>query len=131
MQLLALIARRHPSLRIIVDHMGARVHQTGTLAFRDLEALLALAPLPNVAVKATCLPAYSATPRPWADVTPHLRRLFDAYGAQRLFWGSDLSRLPCPYGELVTFFREELEWLKGTDRDAVMGKAILNWLDWP
>jgi len=130
MKLLALIARRNPALRIIVDHMGARVHQTGARAFADIDHLLALAALQNVAVKATCLPAYSDSLNTWADVTPYLRRLYDAFGADRLFWGSDLSRLPCPYAELISFFRDRLPWLTGSDRDAVMGKAILEWLDW-
>lgn len=127
MPLLAAIARNHPELRLIVDHMGARVHRTGAEAFADLDRLLTLAALPNVAVKATCLPAYSAQPKPWADVTPYLHRLLDAFGRDRLFWGSDLSRLPCPYAELITFFLDELD---EADRDAVMGRAILRWLDW-
>ncbi|RYY29078.1 MAG: amidohydrolase [Sphingomonadales bacterium] len=128
--LLSAIAHRHPALSITVDHMGARVHRTGPDAFAGFEHLLALAALPNVAVKATCLPAYSATSHPWADVTPYLRRLFDAFGPQRLFWGSDLSRLPCAYSDLVALFWDELDWLKGADRDLVMGKAIAEWLDW-
>jgi predicted TIM-barrel fold metal-dependent hydrolase len=124
------IARARPDLKIIVDHMGARVDRRGPDAFVDFDDLLRLARLANVAVKATCLPAYSAGARPWADVTPYLRRAFDAFGPRRLFWGSDLSRLPCPYGELVDFFRDGLPWLGGDDRDEVMGRALLRWLDW-
>lgn len=130
MALLASIARRYPTLRIIVDHMGARVHRTGAEAFAQIDDLLALAALPSIAVKATCLPDYSATGHPWNDVTPYLRRLFNAFGAERLFWGSDLSRLPCPYGMLVDFFRSDLPWLTGSERDNVMGSGILCWLDW-
>lgn len=130
LSLLGAIASRCRDLPIIVDHMGARVHRTGADAFVDLDALVALARLPNVAVKATCLPAYSAGPKPWADVTPYLCRLFDAFGAHRLFWGSDLSRLPCPYGDIIDVFRTGLDWLSGKDRDLVMGDAILTWLDW-
>jgi predicted TIM-barrel fold metal-dependent hydrolase len=131
MRLLADIARQHARLRITVDHMGARVHRTGSNAFNEIDQLIPLAVLPNVAVKASCLPGYSAQSHPWSDVTPFLRRLFDAFGSERLFWGSDLSRLPCPYPMLVRFFRDELPWLKGGARDAVMGEAILSWLGWP
>jgi predicted TIM-barrel fold metal-dependent hydrolase len=128
--LLARIAREYPALRLIIDHMGARVHETGATAFAQVEEVIAMAALPNVAIKATCLPGYSAAGHPWPDVTPYLRRLFDAFGAERTFWGSDLSRLPCPYPTLVRFFHEELPWLKGQARDLVMGGAILRWLDW-
>jgi len=57
---LARIAQRHPDLRLIVDHLGARVHKTGAAAFTQIEDVVAMAALPNVAIKATCLPGYSA-----------------------------------------------------------------------
>jgi len=128
--LLGAIAAAHPGLPIIVDHMGARVHRKGAEAFAQQEAMLALARLPNVAVKASCLPDYSAQGHPWADVTPYLEQLFHAFGADRLFWGSDLTRLPCPYPLLVETFRSGLPWLIGSERDLVMGEAIRRWLDW-
>lgn len=130
MPLLAGIARRHPTLPIIVDHMGARVHKKGTEAFAQIDDLLALGDLPNVAVKATCLPDYSAQQHPWSDVAAYAERLFHRFGAERLFWGSDLSRLPCPYPLLVKTFRNGFPWLKGRDRDLVMGDGIRVWLDW-
>ncbi len=130
MQLVTRIAQAHPRLSIMIDHMGARVHHKGAVAFAQIDQVVQLATLPNVAVKATSLPSYSARQRPWPDVLPYLRRLFDAYGAQRLFWGSDLSRLPCPYSDLVTTFRDAFGWLAAKDRDAVMGMAIREWLNW-
>lgn len=130
MPLLAAIARRHPKLSIIVDHMGARIHRKGADAFAQIDDLLALAKLPNVAVKATCLPDYSEQTAPWGDVAPYVERLFHAFGADRLFWGSDLSRLPCPYPLLVETFRNGFPWLRGRERDLVMGEGITAWLDW-
>jgi predicted TIM-barrel fold metal-dependent hydrolase len=124
------IATSHPGLKIIIDHMGARADLRGPQAFSDLEILIGLARLPNVAVKATCLPAYSMENRPWTDVMPYLRRIFEAFGPKRLFWGSDLSRLPCAYTELVDVFLHNIEWLSGQDRDDVMGEALLRWLGW-
>lgn len=126
--LLGAIAEAFPQLRITIDHMGARVHRTGAAAFVDLDRILALARCPNVAVKASALPCYSVQPAPWDDVMPHVRRLFEAFGPDRLFWGSDLSRLTCPYAELVAVFRDRLDWLRGDDADKVMGNAIRRWL---
>lgn len=129
--LLGAIARRHPTLPIIVDHMGARVHHKGAAAFAQLDELLDLAVLPNVAVKASGLPDYSAQGHPWGDVSPFVERIYHRFGARRLFWGSDLTRLPCPYPLLVETFRSGFAWLKGSDRDAVMGDGIRAWLNWP
>lgn len=130
MPLLAKIARRHPALPIIVDHMGARVHKKGAEAFAQIEGLLDLADADNVAVKATCLPDYSNEDAPWGDVAHFLESLFQRFGGERIFWGSDLSRLPCPYPVLVDTFRSGLPWLRGRDRDLVMGEGIAAWLDW-
>jgi len=131
MAVLAEVARQNPALPIIIDHMGALVHKKGTEAFVLIDDILALAALDNVAVKATCLPDYSAQAAPWDDVARYVEQLLRAFGAHRLFWGSDLSRLPCPYGELVETFRSGFPWLRGRDRDLVMGDGLAAWLDWP
>ncbi len=60
-----------------------------------------------------------------------VRRVFDRFGAQRMFWGTDLSRLPCSYRQAITLFTEALNFLSGSDLEWVMGRAICDWLDWP
>ena len=57
-------------------------------------------------------------------------RVYDAYGPTRMFWGSDLSRLPCSYTLCVTMFTEEMPWLKGEELEQVMGKAVCKWFGW-
>ena len=42
-----------------------------------------------------------------------LQRIFDAFGPERFFWGTDITRMPCSYRQCVTLFTEELPWLKG------------------
>ena len=46
---------------------------------------------------------------PYRRLHPYLRRVYDAFGPRRIFWGADLSRLPCSYRQAVTMFTEELE----------------------
>jgi len=48
-----------------------------------------------------------------------------------VFWGTDLSHLPCPYEQAVTMFTEELKDLSASDKDWVMGRGLAEWLDWP
>ena len=59
----------------------------------------------------------------------------DAYGNRLadppMFWGTDWTRLPCPYRQAVTMFTEELPWLKGADLEGVMGRGLSAWLGWP
>ena len=48
----------------------------------------------------------------------------------QMFWGTDITRMPCSWRQCVTVFTEELPWLKGRDLDLVMGEALCNWVGW-
>jgi hypothetical protein len=65
-------------------------------------------------------------------MTVHLKRLFDAYGPQRCHWGTDItnSLAKASYGQRITHFTEELSFLSESDKDWVMGRAILARLKW-
>jgi predicted TIM-barrel fold metal-dependent hydrolase len=124
------IARRHPRLKMIVDHCGLNRHGRDAEAFIHLNELVALAKLPNVAVKATGAPHYSTEPYPYRSIQDGLHRIFDAFGPKRFFWGTDLTRMPCSYRQCVTFFTEELPWLAGKDLEDVMGRGLCAWIKW-
>jgi len=124
------IAERHPHLRMILDHCGLNRHGRDAEAFIHLDELVALAKLPNVAVKATGAPHYSTEAYPFRNIQDGLHRIFDAYGPKRFFWGTDITRMPCSYRQCVTFFTEELPWLKGKDLEDVMGRSLCEWIGW-
>ena len=124
------IALRHPSLRIVVDHLGIDVDELHDDLRPTLRPLLELARLPNVAVKASALPAVVSEAYPFPVLAATLREVIDVFTPDRVFWGSDLSRLPCRYGELVEFFLSQLDFLSSDERAAVLGSGIVRWLDW-
>ena len=124
------IAERHPRLRMILDHCGLNRHGRDAEAFVHLDELVALARLPNVAVKATGAPHYSTEAYPFRNIHDGLHRIFDAFGPKRFFWGTDITRMPCSYRQCVTFFTEELPWLKGQDLEKVMGRSLTKWIGW-
>ena len=128
--MMARIAERHPALRLVIDHMGMVLTEKGEAAFAEEAELLALARFPNVAVKATAVPCVATEPYPYPSLHSHIRAVFDAFGPDRLFWGTDLTQLPCRYRQAVTLFTEELPWLAGGDLDRVMGDGICAWLQW-
>lgn len=86
---------------------------------------------PNVAVKATGAPAYSTEPYPFRNIHDPLHRLYDAFGPDRFFWGTDITRMPCSYRQCVTLFTEELPWLAGAELAQVMGQGVCDWIGWP
>jgi predicted TIM-barrel fold metal-dependent hydrolase len=127
------IAERHPGLKLHIDHYGRAgggAGATDEAAFADLSEMLALAKLPNVAVKISGAPSYSSQPYPYRNVQEYTRQIIDAFGPERSFWGTDITRMPCSYRQCVTMFTEETPWLKGRDLEFVMGRAVCNWLGW-
>src|SRR6267154_784308 len=73
----------------------------------------------------------SLTPSRRHQLLAILHGCFDAFGPERMFWGTDITRMPCSRRQCMTLFTEELPWLKGRDLDLVMGEALCNWNDWP
>lgn len=120
-----------PSLRIVVDHLGLRPRHVFTDIAEPVAQLTPLSRFPNVAVKATSLPTSVPGPYPFRGAHEGLRMAVEAFGPERVFWGSDLTRLPCTYAESVTMFTEELPFLTRSDLDLIMGKALCAWLGWP
>jgi predicted TIM-barrel fold metal-dependent hydrolase len=118
------IAERHPALKLIVDHLGRPTGTKPEEVWANLPELLALAKFPNVAVKATGAPSYSSDAYPYRDIHGHLRRIHDAFGPERMFWGTDITRMPCSWRQCVTMFTEELPWLSARDKKLIMGRAV-------
>jgi predicted TIM-barrel fold metal-dependent hydrolase len=125
LQVIGQIAGRHPGLKLIVDHFGRP-----DAAWSNLPQLVAAAKSPNVALKATGAPSYSSEAYPYRDVHGHIRKLYDAFGPERMFWGTDITRMPCSWRQCVTMFTEELPWLAARDKELIMGRALCTWLDW-
>jgi len=140
--LFARIAERYPQLTLIIDHMGVGAdlrprpgssQSVGDNVVPDAIAqAAALAKYPNVSVKLTSVPLISTEHYPFRDVIPHIHRLFDAYGPERCHWGTDVTNsfARATYRQRVTQFTEELPFLTESDKDWIMGRAILARLRW-
>jgi predicted TIM-barrel fold metal-dependent hydrolase len=124
------IAERHRGLKLIIDHLGRPSGTKDDAAWANLGEMLALAKHPNVAIKATGAPSYSSEAYPYRNIHGHLRRIYDAFGPERMFWGTDITRMPCSWRQCVTMFTEELPWLSTRDKDLVMGRALCTWIGW-
>jgi len=127
------VAARHPNLRLIIDHMGlaTRGPEARRVGAR-IDIIAPFAKYTNVAVKLSAVPGFSTESYPFKDMTPHLRRLIEAFGPQRCFWGTDLThqRGKYPYRMYVSHFEEELADLPAADRKLIMGEGILKFLGW-
>jgi L-fuconolactonase len=128
---LAECAARYGDLQFVVDHAGMPEdwNRTDSDRFAPFDALIALATLPNVAVKWGHMTKLSARPFPYDDVLAHLRRVVDAFGAQRVMWESDwtmslghetLAEMLFAIRLSDRFSDEEKAWILGRTARTVM-----------
>ncbi|WP_223871651.1 amidohydrolase family protein [Candidatus Dactylopiibacterium carminicum] len=79
------LIERNRELTVVIDHMAdIPANRPDQLAL-----LLALARYPNVFLKILHMWKVSAQPYPYADAKDQVKRLYDAFGAKRLMWGTD------------------------------------------
>ena len=115
----------YPETTVVVDHF-ARIGIDGEMREPDLKALAALASHENVHVKISAYYALGKKRPPYTDLIPMIRRMYDAYGAERLMWASD-----CPYqltgdntyGDSVELVTERIDFLSAEETDWVMRKT--------
>jgi len=111
-----------PGLTVVVDHF-ARIGLDGNVTEAQLEALCRLARYPDVYVKTSAFYALGQRRAPHLDLAPLIRRVLDAFGPERLMWGSD-----CPYQvqeghtyqDSIALIRDRLDFLSAGDREAIL-----------
>jgi predicted TIM-barrel fold metal-dependent hydrolase len=123
------VATAFPDLRITVDHLALDCAD-GPLP-KAVAPLLPLARHANVAVKASALPCFVTEDYPYPQIVQAVYELVAAFGPNRVFWGSDLSRLPCSYEQFIGLFLREMPQLTPEELSSIMGEGVSAWLNWP
>jgi predicted TIM-barrel fold metal-dependent hydrolase len=128
------IARRLPGLQVVVDHLGLAqppLMPSDREPFAPLPSLLQLADLANVAVKCSGVPTLSRESYPFNDVWRHVRSVVDAFGAERVMWGTDITRVMGmhSYREAVSYLAE-IPGLADHELELVMGATLRRLLRW-
>lgn len=118
------VARRHPGLVLIVDHLNLATDATAADIAPCIDALRPLVAFENAAVKISALPCHTQERFPFPDLARAIRRVVDDFGPDRCAFGSDISRLPCPYGEWVAMFDAATGVLDAAESEAVGGETI-------
>ncbi|MDX9820392.1 MAG: amidohydrolase family protein [Syntrophales bacterium] len=124
------VAVRHPGLKLVMDHMALTSGRSEEETFREFDKLLRIAERPNVSVKASALPNYIRDEYPFKKIQVYVRKAYEAFGPKRTFWGSDLSRSPCPYRQHIDMWLKDAPWLREEDKEWIMGRGICEWLGW-
>lgn len=123
---LAELIGRHPDLRFVIDH-GAKP-EIGAGRFDDwADAMRHLATASSAHCKLSGLITEAGPAWSEAQIRPFIDLLLDAFGPERLIWGSDwpVLTLAATYGTWRDMTLRSLAWLSTPDRHLVLGGNAL------
>ncbi|MFM0075876.1 amidohydrolase family protein [Paraburkholderia sediminicola] len=116
-----MLAERFPTANIILDHLGRPDVLDGP-PYANAASLFAMADLPNLYLK--------LTPRIFGDVKKEkasaetfFPRVVEAFGAERLAWGSNFPTSPGALKDILATAEEGLASLGEEDRAWIFGKT--------
>ena len=119
------MATMFPGVNILLDHLGGLPldpEQQDSL----IKAMMRLARYPNVYVKLSNLQGKSSEGYPFRDTFDLARRIYDAYGPERLMWGTDFPgvMIKCDYANAVELVRTHLPFLDENDKEWILHKTV-------
>jgi predicted TIM-barrel fold metal-dependent hydrolase len=118
------MCRKYPGTPVIIDHL-CRIGADGTIRDEDVSALCAMAKHKNVMVKVGAFYALGEKKPPYTDLAPLVRKVLQAFGANRCMWESD-----CPfqvveqkYSDSIDLIRTRLAFLSAEDREWLLRRT--------
>ena len=120
------IIGRFPEVPVVLDHIGG-APTNEEAPFPLLSHVLDLARFPKVYVKFTPQAHKSELPFPHADTFPAFRRIYDAFGPQRLMWGTNFPGVMkgVGYGPALEMFRDHVDFLTDDDKAWLFHRTAL------
>jgi L-fuconolactonase len=125
---IATMAAANPTLPIILHHQ-ALIRAVDGLDGADLKALEKLAAQPNVNVKVSGF-YYGSQDKaeyPYPEQVAVFERIYRAFGARRLTWGSDYPVSPwvaCTYAQTLDVVRKHCPFVSAADLPWIMGDTM-------
>lgn len=110
---------QHPDTTVVVDHFG-RIERGNK---QHEQWLTALARHPNVYIKVSAFKNFGDQRAPYGDLAPLMRLVIDAFGPDRLMWGSDAPYQLMDgnnYADALALVRHGLGSLSAAERAAIL-----------
>ncbi len=121
------IVARFPGVKVVLDHIGGAPTDEEDPA-PLLGHVLNLAQYPNVYVKFTPQGHKSQQDYPFRDTFSTFEKIYDAFGPQRLMWGTDFPHVLLDIGYIpaLDLFREHMGFLNDDDKEWLFSKTALS-----
>lgn len=115
---------RFPATQVLLDHCG-RADLSGGLPYEDAQGVFEMAKLyPTLVVKFTP-PVIREASKGKASPATYLPLIVDAYGPERIMWGSNFPASNGSFKELVESSRSALSFLPESAVEQIMGGTAL------
>lgn len=116
------LIEKYPALTVVIDHMADSPLDKP----ERLQMLIALKRYPKVFVKVSHTWSLSKQPYPYLDSQAQVKRLYDAFGPQRLMAGTDWPLVEgyCGYAKAVDLVRNQMKFLNEEDKRWMMSRTI-------
>lgn len=114
--------RRHPQLPVVIDHL-AKPAMHGQPDAQWLQDMQRLAGQPQVHCKLSGMVTEAGPGWTVEQLRPYAQHVLDAFGAERVLWGSDwpVLRLAADYGDWIDATEALLAHLDPAQMEAVLG----------
>ena len=128
-----------PSLKIVIEHLGGAgvwaVGETERPAppYTRFRQMLKLADYPNTYIKIHGIGEICPPPFPYQDIPPFVDLAYDAFGPQRMMWGSDYPPVSLRegYTNALRFPMEHMPFCSQEDLEWIFGKTALSVWQFP
>lgn len=114
---------KYPDLDVVIDHMA----DCGPDDLEGRKQLTDLAAHKRIYVKISHTWSISGAGYPWKDTHPLVEDVYQAFGAQRIMWGTDwpVSLSKAEYGQTLSVVRDEMKFIAPDDLEWILGKTAL------
>lgn len=119
------MCQKHRDTTVVIDHLS-RIGVSGKIEPAEVDLLCKMSKHPNVYVKVSAFYALGKKQMPYHDLEPLIKKVYQAFGANRLMWATD-----CPYqvqGEhtykaSIDLIQNGLPFLSAEDKDWILEKT--------
>lgn len=122
---LEVACRKFPDTPVVIDHL-CRIGVSGEVDEAEVAALCKMAAYKQVTVKASAFYALGKKKPPYEDLAPLIKRVYEAYGPERIMWASDCPFQVGPghsYQASIDLVLHGLPFLSASDKEWILRKT--------
>ena len=125
------MVRRHSETKVVIDHFGRCSANEGS-PYPSYRRLLEFGRYEHVFMKASAFPVASNEDFPYGDVHIWVRMALNAFGKDRLMWGTDYPHIvdQCGYDRGLAVVAEEMPWLTDDVKEWLLSRTAERLWTW-